>query len=464
MATPKQSKPAQKQARKGPKPTPKSKKPQASAARPRAAPIAQGYRNIRVSFDVAPGPQPGSIRVRGTEYVGRVTSSEAENILLLALPLNPSCFPGRLAEYAKLFDKFIFDDLTIHYQAACPTTTPGSLALVFDGDATDTAPASAAEILALAGCQTSLWQSASFKVPALDKSRQYFMGLSGDDDSSVRQMCQGKLSAVQFLPVPGGTSSPVGDVFISYTCTVYEPVLHPGTVPGATGPITGDGTNYTIPAAETDGAHTKYRPFDNDDYWNAIGTKIANAANGLLTQFVDRNGKRWLRQVINARSPPGLLTNLFVTGSQGASALAKGSSKRLGAYQAEVTIQWDVDLINTQLGASPAGYPTAITSSWSYDSAATDVLPTFATYGVVEVDLLHGLNSDGTTHTFSTEAPGMHSILLAPYIDYLLDTGTLPETSIHFTDDSQRFLATGAPHMLMATAPVRNNATSKGRQ
>lgn len=430
-----------------PKKQPKKK---VNGSSSRAAPIAQGYRNIRVAFDVRPGNKPGSIRVTGTEYVGRIKSSATSNDSLLSLPLNPSCFPGRLSQYAKLFDKFIFDNLTIHYIAACPSTMPGSVALSYDGDPSDTEPADAAEILALPGAQTKLWQDVSFTVPTLDKSREYFVGLSTDEISSQRFLSQGRLFVSQFVPVPADTESEVGDVIVHYSVTLYEPVLHPQVLPVAAGPTSADGTGYSMPS-NAEGTEYKYYPFKNDSYWQSILDSIVTTAGNTFQQYIDGAGKRWLRQIIDARTPPAMTGSCFMAATADALAtLRKVVSASLTVYQAQADIDWDVRLF-TDEGFGNHRNANPIVTQYQFGKIVTDTDTTATIFGAINVDATHCTSfPGGTIHAFANDPPGMWNLLIAPVLVFTPVSGTFPAGNYTITDDSQRLLIMGSGHLGIA--------------
>lgn len=423
--------------------------------------IAQGYKNLRVAFDVKPGNRPGSVIVRGTEYVGRISGQAVEAAVLQSISLNPACFPGRLSQYAKLFDKFIFLELSVHYTSACPSTQPGSLALVYEGDPSDQPPASAAEMLALPGCQTKLWQDVSFRVPQLDKSREYFMGLDSDDPQAQRFTCQGQVFALQFVPVPEDTETPVGDVTISYVCHLYEPVLHPASLPAVIGPNTEDGNSYTIPGqdGDTDG-HKWYKPFVNAAFWQSIADNVVATAGETLRTFVDSQGRRWLQQIVDARTPPTLTAAMFASAT---AEVAAAANKKLSAFNADLNVAWNVALFRNIHGVwSFWNQGTPITNAFQFSATLTDTVLSGEVFSAMNVDCTHFKNPVGTNpplRDMTQEAPGTWSIAIAPYFDVFINSGTYTPTQLVLEEGDQRLLVVGSGHLA-----IEEDALAKKKQ
>ena len=117
-----------------------------------AAPVAAGY-------SVAHGKRgPGGVgysmtqvsdtctRITGRAYVGEVSTKgkiiaptapatgTTGNCLGLIFDINPALLNDRVAVIASTFEKYVFHGVKFTYVPQCPTSTPGSVGMVFDRD------------------------------------------------------------------------------------------------------------------------------------------------------------------------------------------------------------------------------------------------------------------------------------------------------------------------------------------
>lgn len=179
-------------------------------------------RQLRGSKPRFSGKGTGSITVVHREYLGQVvTTADLQvnggitNNLLKVNPLNGILFSW-LPTIAAGYDQFSFNSLSLRYVPLCATTATGRVAMYWDKDSTDPEPTDRVELANQAILkETAPWAEATLTVPT-DRIRRFC------DDSSVadRKLIDlGQLGVATY----GGTAVVAGDVFVSYSVTLYNP-------------------------------------------------------------------------------------------------------------------------------------------------------------------------------------------------------------------------------------------------
>lgn len=112
----------------------------ASAAPQRAlpAPVSTGveYVTNTQSFAVV-NNTPQSRFVKGKTILGFVSSGPVNGVgatLVKAFGFNPTLFTDRLSIESSLFDKYVYKNVKVVYQPACPTSTSGMIGISIDRD------------------------------------------------------------------------------------------------------------------------------------------------------------------------------------------------------------------------------------------------------------------------------------------------------------------------------------------
>lgn len=185
------------------------------------APVAV-TRQIKGAKPKISGRGAGSITVVHREYLGQVVNTAdlqvnggVANNLLKVNPLNGILFSW-LPTVAAGYDQYSFNSLSLRYVPLCATTATGRVAMYWDKDSTDLEPSDRVELANQAILkETSPWAEAVLSVPT-DRIRRFC------DDSAVadRKLIDlGQLGVATY----GGTGIIAGDVFVSYSVTLYNP-------------------------------------------------------------------------------------------------------------------------------------------------------------------------------------------------------------------------------------------------
>lgn len=169
-----------------------------SLARTMDAPVAVNSPLPRSFIEFMPSA-PGTLRVKGVENVGRITSSAnftlKEN--LSVNPLNQKLFP-RLSAIANCFESWSVNSVGMEFRATCPTTLAGSLLAYFDYDPADVPSASDINVLnQQTKTSTAMWKSTAIRpeTRVIHANRNTFYVQSGNsaqngsviDAAQVRQ-------------------------------------------------------------------------------------------------------------------------------------------------------------------------------------------------------------------------------------------------------------------------------------
>nr|BAF37070.1 coat protein [Tomato bushy stunt virus] len=193
------------------------------------------------------GKTSGSVTVTHREYLTQVNNSSGFVVnggivgnLLQLNPLNGTLFSW-LPAIASNFDQYSFNNVVLHYVPLCGTTEVGRVALYFDKDSQDLEPADRVELANFGVLkETAPEAEAMVRIPT-DKVKRYC-----NDSSTVDQKLI-DLGQLGIATYGGAGTNAVGDVFISYSVTLYFPqptntllstrrLNLTGTLAGAAGP------------------------------------------------------------------------------------------------------------------------------------------------------------------------------------------------------------------------------------
>lgn len=169
------------------------------------------------------GRTSGSVTVTHREYLTQVNNSSGFVVnggivgnLLQLNPLNGTLFSW-LPAIASNFDQYSFNNVVLHYVPLCGTTEVGRVALYFDKDSQDLEPADRVELANFGVLkETAPWAEAMLRIPT-DKVKRYC-----NDSATVDQKLI-DLGQLGIATYGGAGTNAVGDVFISYSVTLYFP-------------------------------------------------------------------------------------------------------------------------------------------------------------------------------------------------------------------------------------------------
>nr|CAC79221.1 coat protein [Tomato bushy stunt virus] len=169
------------------------------------------------------GRTSGSVTVTHREYLSQVNNSTGFQVnggivgnLLQLNPLNGTLFSW-LPAIASNFDQYTFNNVVLHYVPLCATTEVGRVAIYFDKDSEDPEPADRVELANYSVLkETAPWAEAMLRVPT-DKIKRFC------DDSSTLDHKLIDLGQLGVATYGGAGTNAVGDLFISYSVTLYFP-------------------------------------------------------------------------------------------------------------------------------------------------------------------------------------------------------------------------------------------------
>jgi hypothetical protein len=172
----------------------------------------------------------GSVTVSHRELIGQWNNSPGlavnqgtQGNIYRINPSNGVLFPW-LQTLAANFDQYTFSNVALQYVPLCSTTETGRVAMYFDKDSQDLEPADRVELANMAHLtETSAWAEALLNVPT-DRVKRF------TDDSSTADPKLLDLGQVGIATYGGSGTNPVGDIFIRYTVTFFEPQASAGLI------------------------------------------------------------------------------------------------------------------------------------------------------------------------------------------------------------------------------------------
>jgi hypothetical protein len=180
----------------------------------------------------------GGTRVSHREYIMDVTPNETTQPghfqLLLAADINPAnstLFPW-LSALASRYEGYIFRALRFVYEPQCSTTTPGTVNIAVDYDASDDPPSSKLQMMSYKGAVRSPpWFCSAFTCDPKDfKSPEYYVKGSGSNGADSRLTNLGKIFVAYEGPV--GDSVAAGELYVEYIVDLKTPNLEPFALSG----------------------------------------------------------------------------------------------------------------------------------------------------------------------------------------------------------------------------------------
>nr|ABK92203.1 coat protein [Eggplant mottled crinkle virus] len=169
------------------------------------------------------GTTAGSVTGTHREYLTHENNSPAfttnggivGNLLQLS-PLNGTLFSW-LPAIASNFDRYVFNSVVLHYVPLCGTNELGRVAMYWHKDSEDPEPVDRVELPNFGILkETAPWAEAILRV-STDKTNRYC------DDSTVVDRKLIDLGQLGISTYGGAGTNPVGDVFVSYSVTLYFP-------------------------------------------------------------------------------------------------------------------------------------------------------------------------------------------------------------------------------------------------
>ncbi|AAT00604.1 coat protein [Limonium flower distortion virus] len=183
--------------------------------------ISRQLRGGRPKFS---GKAAGSITVTHREYLTQISNTNGTftvnggvtgNLYQLN-PLNGTLFSW-LPSIAANFDQYSFDKVSIQYVPMCSTTEVGRVGIYWDKDSTDLEPQDRVELANFAVLkETPPWGETVLTIP-VDRVKRFC------DDSSTQDHKLIDHGQVGFAVYGGATSNACGDLFITYSVTLYAP-------------------------------------------------------------------------------------------------------------------------------------------------------------------------------------------------------------------------------------------------
>lgn len=131
-------------------------------------------------------------------------------------PMNTSLFSW-LPQLASNFDQYVFQNVWLEYNPLCANTEVGRVALWYDKDSQDPEPADRVELANYKHvAESSPWTPCTLDLPC-DSIKRFCQDTNVIDSKLV------DAGQVGFAVHSGAGTNPVGEVFIHYTVTLYEP-------------------------------------------------------------------------------------------------------------------------------------------------------------------------------------------------------------------------------------------------
>jgi len=187
-------------------------------------------------FDVLQGSKPGSIRILGQDLVAPVivpsTGSTTLGQVLFNSAVGPSSgvFSGtRLSQYGKLYERYLFKSLALHWSPTVATTLPIGIVLAYDRDPSDpTPPATIQGLQSLIGHDGTvtgpIWSPMTLRAKLDAPSQAFYTNSYYEADE--RLAYQGQLYvAASNAATSLGAGATLGLLWIEYEIEFFQPQL-----------------------------------------------------------------------------------------------------------------------------------------------------------------------------------------------------------------------------------------------
>jgi len=373
-----------------PGPQPKSKKPQKKKQKNKhkkqdmRAPVAVGNRFVGAPPRHTPMPN-GGVRIHHTEFLTDITTgttaSAFSSTKLTVNPNNVNLFPW-LSTQARGYERYRFVDLKLHYYADCPTSTAGSVMLLFDVDPTDPIPTSKLEFMSHDNkARANAWLSTTLNVSktSLNRLKSWFVRrasglISGTATSDLDVGSFG----YAYVGIPANTY--IGELSIEYTIEF----MNPGEL--------NFGMSQTVqcPTVTTDSVYWPNALTAGDDMVvpNANGTALFFKRTGYYLVYVRVIGLAYddTSNIVFNGTPVGITATSFASGNQAGTAtvvelatilnvtqvmnqstLAGGLTLRMSGTSGIIqsTLTYVAAMNPLSITTTPAAWPAALITTFS---------------------------------------------------------------------------------------------------
>jgi hypothetical protein len=187
--------------------------------------MSRSFQTLGPKFSRSSSVGDGRIRIRHKEYISEINNSI--NFSTVSFPINPGMaltFPW-LAPIAPQFESYLFHSLKFSYQTECTTSSPGSLMLANDYDASDPAPASKIQMMSYRGAvRSSVWNECVNIADPKDLAKfgvqRYVRSGAPPPSSDIKTFDVGNL----FVGTHGGLNAGIiGELYVEYDIELFTP-------------------------------------------------------------------------------------------------------------------------------------------------------------------------------------------------------------------------------------------------
>jgi len=177
------------------------------------------------------GELKDAIVVEGVDYLGPVTvpAEEVPGAVYDEFYLSPSEFAGtRLSLYARLYEKFLFEEMDFMYLPAVGSDVAGQLVIAHDRDISDDTPPATQQgvrqFLAMEDMKAgNVWTAHTAKCPLRSNEDGFFTNpVTGGDD---RLAYQGQVYVACVVPSGAAEGATLGTLLVHYKCVFFIPQL-----------------------------------------------------------------------------------------------------------------------------------------------------------------------------------------------------------------------------------------------
>jgi len=199
-----------------------------------AAPPVRYGQSLETYFHVSSIKSPkfrNAIRVRGQDFVQQVATpatGDAPGTTLAEVYISPNELGfSRLAQFAKLYEKFLFTDFKVKWVPAVGTNTNGEILIAPDRDIEDPTPTGGEmalrQFMSWEGAKAfPPWKPEVVNVPLESPETGFYTSPNGSDD---REQYQGQVYVATVNPVAVSGGANIGTIWIEYDLLLFVPQL-----------------------------------------------------------------------------------------------------------------------------------------------------------------------------------------------------------------------------------------------
>lgn len=204
----------------------KAKSP--GVSKPVSAPVAKSVKTRNVAPIFRQTREGCTITHR--EYITDITATGSA-FLISVFNINSglvSSFPW-LAQVASRFESYTFERLNYIYEPMVPTSTPGSLMMAIDFDASDSAPTNKVTLMSYAGAaRTSVFDTVRLLSTNIDRKKmvheRYVRSGALSPSSDIKTFDVGNLY-VATVGAPANVTTALGELYVEYTVRLRTPQI-----------------------------------------------------------------------------------------------------------------------------------------------------------------------------------------------------------------------------------------------